>query len=503
MANESLLNYVKFMRGTPQAYANLASKDEDTLYFVSVEGEKVGQLWIGDKLISMSTTEDGLTTYLSELEDVDTAGAVDKAYLGWDTESQTWIPMTLADALQYSVMVGASADNDGAVGAVPAPKAGEEGYFLRGDATWAKVETESNTQVFEITLADEQSDETAIEEATKEAILSKGDIAIVKKFIATEIKGEVEEDKYEYTSYVYNGEKWVAMDGNYNAKNVYFDQDFVFTKAIGTVTIPSSGSVEVEAEGKNLYDFFAGLFAAEDTQPDITSQPSVSSANLSKAGNYEAGTTVSDITYSASFEDGKYQYGPEPTGVTVSAWEAKDNAGSVISTSASGSIEDMVITDDTNFYLTMKATYSAGSYANTNLGNASTVRISAGSKTKNTSAIKGYRNSFYGTLADTTTELTSDVIRGLTPTKKTSVTGDTFTLTIPANARRAIIALPAGVSFTATHDEGLNAPVHSSFTKSTVSVEGANHLQAIDYDVYVAGFAGTATGENNYSVTIA
>ena len=63
--------------------------------------------------------------------------------------------------------------------------------------------------------------------------------------------------------------------------------------------------------------------------------------------------------------------------------------------------------------------------------------------------------------------------------------------------------MPAGVSFTATHDEGLNAPVHSSFTKSTVSVEGANHLQAIDYDVYVAGFAGTATGENNYSVTIA
>ena len=292
------------------------------------------------------------------------------------------------------------------------------------------------------------------------------------------------------------------MDGNYNAKSVFFDEDFVFTKAIGTVTIPSSGSKEVDAAGKNLYDFFASLFAAEDTEPDISNQPSVSSATLGKAGSYEAGTTVTGITYSASFEDGKYQYGPEPTGVAVTAWEAKTNGGVVVGTTASGNIDDILVKDDTNYYLTLKATYGNGNYANTNLGNTSTVRIAAGSKTKNTSAIKGYRNTFYGTLADTTTELNSATIRALTPTGKTSVAEDTFKLSIPANTRRAIIALPAGMDFTASHDEGLGAPTRSTFNKNEISVEGAEGKEAIMYDVYVADFAGNAAGTNTYTVVI-
>ncbi len=92
-------NYVKFMRGTPTAFKNLASKDDDTLYFISVEGEEVGQLWIGNKLITMSTTADGLATYLDELQDVETAGAENGNFLGWDTEKQLWVPKSLVDAI--------------------------------------------------------------------------------------------------------------------------------------------------------------------------------------------------------------------------------------------------------------------------------------------------------------------------------------------------------------------------------------------------------------------
>lgn len=372
-----------------------------------------------------------------------------------------------------------------------------------GVKTWEQLEyfggEERQTQIYELTLGEDQTHEEVIALATDEKEVVAGDIAIVKELIA----GEGNEAKYMYTAYVYNGTAWAAMDGNYNAKNVFFDQDFTFTKAVGTVTIPSSGSKVVDAAGKNLYDFFAGLFAAEDTEPDISTQPYVSACTLGKAGNYEAGTIVTGITYSASFEDGKYQYGPEPTGVTVSSWEIKGNDGVVVGTAASGSIEDIAISDNTNYTITAKATYGAGSYAKTNLGNESTVRIAAGNKSKTSSAIKGYRNSFYGTFADTTTELTSSAIRGLTATGETMVSGSTFKVEIPANARRVIIALPAGVEFTATHDEGLNAPVESSFTtKETVLVEGAGGRAAIDYDVYVAGLAGTAAGVNHYSVTI-
>lgn len=92
-------NYVKFMRGTPTAFKNLATKDDDTLYFISVEGEEVGQLWIGNKLITMSTTADGLATYLDELQDVETAGAENGNFLGWDTEKQLWVPKSLVDAI--------------------------------------------------------------------------------------------------------------------------------------------------------------------------------------------------------------------------------------------------------------------------------------------------------------------------------------------------------------------------------------------------------------------
>lgn len=372
-----------------------------------------------------------------------------------------------------------------------------------GVKTWEQLEyfggEERQTQIYELTLGENQTHEEIIATGTYGKEVIAGDIAIIKELIA----GEGNEAKYMYTAYVYNGTAWAAMDGNYNAKNVFFDQDFTFTKAIGTVTIPSSGSKVVDAAGKNLYDFFAGLFAAEDTEPDISSQPSVSACTLGKAGSYEAGTIVTGITYSASFEDGKYQYGPEPTGVIVSSWEIKGNDGVVVGTAASGSIDDITIADNTNYTITAKATYSAGNYAKTNLGNESTVRIAAGNKSKTSSAIKGYRNSFYGTLADTTTALTSDVIRGLTATGATMVSGSTFKVEIPANARRVIIALPAGVEFTATHDEGLNAPVESSFTtKETVLVEGAGGRAAISYDVYVAGLAGNAAGTNHYSVTI-
>jgi hypothetical protein len=32
------------------------------------------------------------------------------------------------------------------------------------------------------------------------------------------------------------------MDGNYNAENVYFSKDFVFTESIGTINVGESGS---------------------------------------------------------------------------------------------------------------------------------------------------------------------------------------------------------------------------------------------------------------------
>lgn len=50
--------YVIFVRGTPEAFARLETKNKDTLYFISSIGEDKGKLYMGDILISESVTVD-------------------------------------------------------------------------------------------------------------------------------------------------------------------------------------------------------------------------------------------------------------------------------------------------------------------------------------------------------------------------------------------------------------------------------------------------------------
>ena len=60
-----LTNYVKFLRGTPSAYNNLAFKDSDTLYFVSEPNASTGQLDLGDRaIITGDVTESDVANYL-------------------------------------------------------------------------------------------------------------------------------------------------------------------------------------------------------------------------------------------------------------------------------------------------------------------------------------------------------------------------------------------------------------------------------------------------------
>ena len=57
-------NYVKFMRGTPEAYENLAVKANDTLYFVLNTGDAVGKLYLGETLIAGGASEESIVKYL-------------------------------------------------------------------------------------------------------------------------------------------------------------------------------------------------------------------------------------------------------------------------------------------------------------------------------------------------------------------------------------------------------------------------------------------------------
>lgn len=72
---------------------------------------------------------------------------------------------------------------------------------------------------------------------------NNGDTAVVKALIADDPEKPAN-SKYSYTAYVYNKNKetpgWEAMDGNYNAKNVYFSDDIMLAgdyAAVGNVKL--------------------------------------------------------------------------------------------------------------------------------------------------------------------------------------------------------------------------------------------------------------------------
>lgn len=133
--NYQIGNYVKFLRGTPNAYSQLALKDPDTLYFISEDNADKGVLYLGDKLISGSLTA---SISLSDLNDVIIAAGIEPGSLLYYDGSR-WVNKSLSEILEVivGVMRGATDTTDGRSGLVPTPVAGQQGLYLRGDGLWA------------------------------------------------------------------------------------------------------------------------------------------------------------------------------------------------------------------------------------------------------------------------------------------------------------------------------------------------------------------------------
>ncbi len=282
------------------------------------------------------------------------------------------------------------------------------------------------------------------------------------------------------------------------ADTVMFNSDLTITADVGVHTVGSSGSKTLPTTGKSLKQVMDMLFA-EEKNPTIT-QPSVN-ITLTGAGAKEVGTMFTP-NYSASLNPGSYQFGPA-TGVTASSWNITDtNGGS--KTTASDSFAEFQVIDSTNYKITAVAQHTEGVAPNTNLGNPYEAgKITAGSKTKVSSTVTGYRNSFYGTLTNKN-ELISAVIRTLTKSNKALANGTTFNITIPLGALRVVIAYPATLrALTSVLDvNGLNAQIVTSFAESRINVEGLNSYQAIEYRVYTLDFANPNDTANTYKVTI-
>lgn len=168
--------YVKFVRGTTALWNQIpaADKSSDVLYFITDVGSATGKLYLGEKLISNGDLSSA--TSMADLNDVLIGeGITDQSLLVYDATDKIWKNVSILDIFQQinAVFQGATAEANGSAGLVPAPIAGQENLFLRGDATWANpvadVESTLNTLIgtdTNLSIREIASDEAATQVAT-------------------------------------------------------------------------------------------------------------------------------------------------------------------------------------------------------------------------------------------------------------------------------------------------------------------------------------------------
>ena len=347
---------------------------------------------------------------------------------------------------------------------------------------------------YEVVRNDGETDTAAITRALGTSIPKNGDICVVKTLLAT--------GKYSYSGYFYAADSWHALDGNVDASKVIMEDDIITAGSytqVGNIIKGQTSTGSIPAAGKSVKDVFQAIFTKE-LNPSKT-DPSVN-ITFSQAGAKEVGTSVTP-SYTATLNAGSYTYGPA-TGIIATEWAITDTEGNTAS-AASGSFPAIVVGDDTNYKITAQATHGAGAIPVTNLGNEyPSVQIAAGTKSKVSGAITGFRSYFYGSKTTPIT-LNSANIRALTNSHKAVGASQTFSMSIIEGAKQVIIAFPTstGKTLSKVLDVGaFGTDIVGSFNKTTVSVEGANEYTAVNYDVYVYA-PDAALGANTYTVTIA
>lgn len=378
------------------------------------------------------------------------------------------------------------------------PKAGEPVYendtrkLKIGDGVTPLSELKyfggDSAKNFDVTPNSGEEDVAAITRVVGSSEIHTGDTAIVKRVISG--------DKTSYTAYVYDSE-WKAMDGNYRADNVYFDDDITYTVAIGTLAKPS-GSAKFSAKGKNVEQVLSSLMAQEANP--TKSNPVVSFSSTGGLGTFEIGTTK-NLTYTAALSAGGYTYGPA-TGITAQTWEVSCTGVTDKKSTATGTFEN-VVAEATAKKITAKATYNDGAIPVTNLGNQYPAgQIKAGSASKDSGNLIGVRYMFWGPMTSDA-DINSAVVRALKNNKATS-TGTLATFGAGAGAVKVVVAVPSDRKITKVlMPSALNADVTALFVKqsATVQVKGANDYAAAAYNVYVYQPASIDAGET-YAVTV-
>lgn len=342
---------------------------------------------------------------------------------------------------------------------------------------------------------------SSYEELELQVDVNIGDTGIVKTLIS--------DDKYSYTGYVYTENGWAAMDGNYNASNVYFDEDITYTANIGAVELESGkSSGTFNAKGKSLEAVLKALMAL--TKAPTIKQPTftLGSGYSTDTGKLELGSKIKTFTWNGTWTDGSYSYGYQNADGSVNTSTGAGCSPSYVVScdvagTSSGNTEDgtFTITNPITIDSTSEKTY--GTVTNicsytasnrtpvNNIGDAVDGQIEAGEISKSASiTLTGYREGyFYGSLktAKPASGLTSADIRGLGKSGAKYGKGSK-NYTINSGDAMIIFACPkANTGVTNILNTTVNANMNDAFgigKPTVISVEGANGYDAVDYNVW-------------------
>lgn len=352
----------------------------------------------------------------------------------------------------------------------------------------------------------------SLDEALAGAIPAKGDFAVISTPIG-------ETGKVQKTAYQYDGENWVAFDSDYDASKIILPEDWLTTTKIGVIQTLTNGQATIAKAGTDVLTALKNM-TLKETQPTVT-QPAVSfsSSSDNEFKAYEVGDTVA-VAVTAALSAGNYQYGrfnadgqfesATSAGVSATGWTFTDSNG--VEKTDGGNIADfgtIEVTDGMAYNVTAKATYDASAYTPaTNLKNPATVAgIAAGSKSKTTANITGFRRAFWGykTTAVDPATIDSAFIRGLQNKSDAGVAvGSKFDVSFEAGTRAVIFAYPATIAdVSSVIDTGaMQTPIEKAHDK-LVDVEGLNGYDAASYKVWIYTFADPgASNANTYAVTI-
>ena len=402
----------------------------------------------------------------------------------------------------------------------------DTGLMKIGDGTnlWNDLEYANECERaahYEVEATGTQTDDAAIAAKLAElGVAAKADdIAIVKR--------EIADGKKSHTAYIYNGTAWAALDGNYSAANVFLPNKITLAGDYGVDSrkdkITSIGNLRIgdtiEA-GTSLQSLFMDMLS-QRLQPSATPTAPAASITLytdgstkrTTAGAVEVGTTINPY-FVASLSAGSYTYGPA-TGVAATSYSVTSTGRKTVdgattdtvedsATTASGAFDSFVVDDNTSYKVSVSIPHNAGVAAHDNLGDPAIpeVKIAAGTKTANSGSVTGYRAWFCGykngdnALADATA-ITGAQVRAL----GNAANGSWKSSMDVSRMKQMFFAAPAGKGYKPVIKDSKTTAPQTVKGPITVSVEGKNGFDAIDYDVWYVANTAAASGSATLNIT--